>query len=364
MLEEFRTSYSALGNAATCPWKYNVYNVLRASVPMDSIAKVQGILVHNIVEAYHNDGIEVKYKTKKDQLQWLLATRDTLWSSKFTPDNLKLIHEYIDEYDDAIEDTKDYATRVQGKRVCKAPTWTHYWKRTYGDYFGTLEREKFGDSYKRVSHIFFGDEGGPYPRTTFLECYQYIGKCLTNFIDLHRSMPKAKELLVEVKPENNVKIHGFNKTGRIDRVAIFDDDSIHVHDFKTGRKSWTETEIANNDQLFWYGLIIKEMFGRLPKRLGIMDLSNGKEISYDPDESDFQRYTDRVQGSITYTHNLHQDIVNNGIDAAMKTRPIPLGLGSARGCECDLAKLEETSELHCPFIKHVKRTDNEQTSKS
>lgn len=341
-VESFRSSFSAMSNAITCPWKYAVYNVQKAQVKVESIAKVSGILVHSVLEDFYGAGKDDTSIKRKDQLAWLKTARDNAWVKRFNPRSLELVQEYQDEYAEAIEDTARYQLQVMNK-PCKAPTWTAYWKRTYGAYFDEVEATKFAGCYARFSHIRWD--------TTLMDVYTSTDRCLSNFVPMAARMPKAKQLLIEFKPTRGVEINGLLISGRLDRIAIFEDGTIHVHDFKSGRKRWTPSDIANNDQLMLYAAIVEAEFGVLPTRVGIMDLYNGMLVERAPCPSSLARFYKRVGASVRHTYELHEEIITHGVEKAIEHRGIPLGFGGRFGCPCDLIYEDEGSPVRCPFYQ-------------
>jgi putative RecB family exonuclease len=102
--------------------------------------------------------------------------------------------------------------------------------------------------------------------------------------DPTRFDPSELETHVEVPLSENLRIHGY-----IDRLDIAPTGEIRIVDYKTGKAPGIGFEEKSFFQMKFYGLILWKTLGRVPKRLQMIFLGDGKVLKQEPTEEELKR---------------------------------------------------------------------------
>jgi ATP-dependent helicase/DNAse subunit B len=234
-------SNSAIHDAMTCPHKYYVKHVLNQEATIESSYFTIGKAVHTIAENLYSDPKLLK-ADETEQRNWCVQQLQEQWELLLGADNHLIIKTYRAQYQQAIVDTIDWGKRFKNKTY-KLPTQTQYWERTYTPKFKELE-ETLENIKTSIPQFRFKDP--------LLDVYNASLVCVENLAKLYRKFPAAEKILHETKIDPPIEIFGVKKSGKIDRLDFTVDGEILLYDYKTGKKYWTRTDVANSDQLCWY----------------------------------------------------------------------------------------------------------------
>ncbi len=340
------TSHSQLTTAVLCPWAYYVSTRFRDAMTIRSQAQVVGILVHTVIERFYEECPNKDDRFRKGQVAWLTDTVHEEFIKAFGAEALAEVVRYHAEYAEAVEDTMEYGRSI-GKDY-KAPTWTGYWQRKYGEHFDALEEGTFKPLQAQMKTIVF--------QSTLLDIYSHIERAINNFLKLYRSdLKKYVQSYIEIKIDPRLEIHGSRKGGRIDLVGVREDGELDVLDFKTGRKRWSREALLNDPQTMTYALGVREQFGKSPTQVGIIDLYNGEIHTRSVSEAEIDAFKAGLKGAIVYEQRLNACIDEKGISATLEEYPLPIGRGAVF-CPCNLIH-EDNSVIKCPG--YVKETSHE-----
>lgn len=331
-------SNSAIHDAMTCPHKYYVKHVLNQEATIESSYFTIGKAVHTIAENLYSDPKLLK-ADETEQRNWCVQQLQEQWEQLLGADNHLLIKTYRAQYQQAIVDTIDWGKRFKNKTY-KLPTQTQYWERTYTPKFKELE-ETLENIKTSIPQFRFKDP--------LLDVYNSSLVCVENLAKLYRKFPAAEKILHETKIDPPIEIFGVRKSGKIDRLDFTPNGEIILYDYKTGKKYWTRTDVANSDQLCWYAYACREMFGKLPKSIGIIDLAHGALIQHDLNDGDIERFLRRLKANLHYKSFIDHLIEQKQVTGLQDVIPVPAGLPFKLGCPCDLL-YETDPEKRCPYM--------------
>ncbi len=91
--------------------------------------------------------------------------------------------------------------------------------------------------------------------------------------------------------------------GRLDRVDFFEDNSISIVDYKTGKSSNQDTS-STNMQLGLYSLLVKSKFGDNIKDLKLLFTDEGMDISIPYTKLNLEKITDKISNLILKINEL------------------------------------------------------------
>src|SRR5699024_2630047 len=83
---------------------------------------------------------------------------------------------------------------------------------------------------------------------------------------------------------------GTRLRGFIDRVDVAPTGQVRVVDYKTGRLPWGPGEATALFQMKFYALVLLRSRGILPTQMRLMYLKDGKDMIYEPRESELDGF--------------------------------------------------------------------------
>lgn len=335
-----KVSNSKLDTALQCPWAYYVNTRMRSECQYDTESMLIGKLIHRVAERYMLETTSEERHGRRTAglLQIVCRIRDDEFVDTFNQGVLDLVLKYLEEYNDAIEDTKSFGTSI-GK-VYKAPTWTNYWQRTYGERFIAIDNEVFLPLRMEFPNVIF--------QSSFLEIYNYIEKCCNNIVKVCRQMEEGSTIYLEYKPDARVAIHGAAFTAVYDRVDILPDRVI-ISDIKTGRWQYDSGKVRNSRQLNLYAYIYWQQNGVLPE-VQIIDLNRAEITRIKFTEDELIKFIDCMKGVVRYVKALDSKIARSAdFDDVVHAFPLPIGKFGG-GCPCILADVNNP-KIKCPYYR-------------
>jgi putative RecB family exonuclease len=136
-------------------------------------------------------------------------------------------------------------------------------------------------------------------------------KLLQRYFELENPQnfePTELETYVEYDLNENLSIHGY-----IDRLDIAPTGEIRIVDYKTGKSPGLGFEEKSFFQMKFYALILWKSLGRMPKRLQIIFLGDGKILTQDPTEEDIVKTQKKIE-------KISSDIEQSKVSGVWPTR--------------------------------------------
>lgn len=122
----------------------------------------------------------------------------------------------------------------------------------------------------------------------FIAWLESAGTLLDTYFTLEdprRLEPAACEELVEAELESGLLLRGY-----IDRLDVAGAGQIRVVDYKTGAAPRQIAEARAMFQMKFYALAVLLTRGVVPSQLRLMYLTDGEELTYQPDETELRRF--------------------------------------------------------------------------
>lgn len=152
--------------------------------------------------------------------------------------------------------------------------------------------------------LLFGDEGAwdrwlaeesmtdpdPAAQESFLSASAQFLDQYFALEDPTRLQPAERELSVSTELPSGLVLRGI-----IDRVDRAPNGAIRVVDYKTGRSPGQGWEAKALFQMRFYGLILWQLYGRVPDRLQLLYLGNTERLTVDPTETELRATQAKVQ---------------------------------------------------------------------
>ncbi|RJF44972.1 DUF2800 domain-containing protein [Actinomyces sp. 2119] len=111
----------------------------------------------------------------------------------------------------------------------------------------------------------------------WLEEVQDLVRAYFSLEDPTRLEPAERELLVQVETSDGLLLRGF-----VDRLDVAPDGAMRVVDYKTGRSPHPRYIEDALFQMRFYGLVLWRLRGRVPARLQLVYLRDGRTLTHDP----------------------------------------------------------------------------------
>lgn len=92
-----------------------------------------------------------------------------------------------------------------------------------------------------------------------------------------RLEPAQREMFVQARTRTGLALRGF-----VDRLDVAPDGAMRVVDYKTGRSPAPRFQEEALFQMRFYALVLWRMRGRLPRRLQLIYLRDGRTLTHDP----------------------------------------------------------------------------------
>ncbi|PFG38210.1 putative RecB family exonuclease [Georgenia soli] len=96
-----------------------------------------------------------------------------------------------------------------------------------------------------------------------------------------RLEPAEREMLVETELASGILLRGF-----VDRMDVAPNGMVRVVDYKTGRSPHPRYQDEALFQMRFYALMIWRLHGRVPARLQLVYLGDGRTLTHDPKEEE------------------------------------------------------------------------------
>jgi putative RecB family exonuclease len=122
----------------------------------------------------------------------------------------------------------------------------------------------------------------------FAEWLRSAGTLLDTYFTLEdprRLEPAACEELVEAELESGLLLRGY-----VDRLDVAATGQVRVVDYKTGAAPRQIAEWRAMFQMKFYALVVLLTRGVVPSQLRLMYLTDGEELTYQPDEAELWRF--------------------------------------------------------------------------
>lgn len=156
--------------------------------------------------------------------------------------------------------------------------------------------------------------------------FTYGKRILTEYYERHETDLKPP---LAVEHLFNLKVEEIPVTGFIDRVDKIEGNMAEIIDYKSGKKSFTKSQVAENEQLIFYQWAVEESMGIPVGKLTLYHLPSQTPVSVDAKS---QERLDEMKGKVLMVAHL----IEKGEFEPKKNR----------FCPCDFWE-------YCPFFGHL-----------
>lgn len=175
------------------------------------------------------------------------------------------------------------------------------------------------------------------------EHFKKIGEhCIENYYDNHEPFDRTKTIDTELRLHPRVRAGGeeYNFLGYIDRLALVEDGSYEIHDYKTSRNLPRKKSLENDRQLALYQLGVQQEYPDVENvELVWHYVRFGKDIRISHSDEDIKN----IQRGLV-------DIIQD-IEQARNENRFPTMRG--KGARCDWCNYKEL----CPEWRHLYETE-------
>ena len=156
--------------------------------------------------------------------------------------------------------------------------------------------------------------------------FAYGKRILTDYYERHAAEMKPP---FAVEHMFNLKVEDVPVTGFIDRVDRIEGEKAEIIDYKSGKRGFTQSQVADNDQLTFYQWAVEESLGIPVGKLTLYHLPSQTPVSV---EARSQKRLDELKGRVLMVAHL----IEKGEFEPRRNR----------FCPCDFGEF-------CPLFEHL-----------
>jgi hypothetical protein len=300
-------SYSRVSTWLQCGHKgHQVYDL--GFVPgTEASHNIQGHLVHSVVELLHRQ-VNVWLLSRSQMIEMAHSILDKLWAKQLGGrEELAFMKNYISTLDQMYTECKKRREKQTGQ-TCKAPWMTKMWATEYKPQIQA--KDKYLLMFmQRMNYVEFE----PLPNI-FKNTYQFVESYCKL---IYQEFYEPEELYLEYEDDPLVVFegvfgldiglrHAFRHStdrryalpfrGAIDQIwfaIAANGEDIYLYDVKTSRSGFTLDKVRYHDQLFLYATHIYQEYGRVPDRMGIIDVRKPEIVEIRPTLEDLEAFKRR-----------------------------------------------------------------------